>query len=183
MKPDISTADPPSPEYCLTLIDRYRMLPNIRAHSLKVRDVSLIIADAVQRAGGHMDRALVEAGALLHDITKTRSISTRENHAQTGQALLTELGFPKTGRVVGEHIIPDDRGDRLTAAEIVAYADKRVLHDSVVELEERFVYLKKRYGDFPRALEYYAKMRARMLHIEDIVAAIIKRPFQALELF
>lgn len=175
-------SDPPSPAYCLSLFDQYHMLPNIRAHSLKVRDVSLVIAEAVEKAGTPIDAPLVEAGAMLHDITKTRSIETKENHAQTGEALLIELGFPRTGQVVGEHIIPRYRGDELTAAEIVAYADKRVLHDRVVELEVRFGYLLERYGHFPNALVYYEKMRERMSHIERVVEEIINIPFETLAL-
>ncbi len=177
-------SDPPSREYCMALIDKYDMLPNIRDHSLKVRDVSMIIAEAVDRADGSIDLPLVEAGALLHDITKTRSIDNKEkeNHAQTGEELLVELGFPKTGKVVGEHIIPDERGGILTAAEIVSYADKRVLHDEVVDLEARYEYLMERYGRFPAALEFYDLMRHRMHQIERLIERLTKIPLEELNL-
>ncbi|MCP4605045.1 MAG: HDIG domain-containing protein [Proteobacteria bacterium] len=175
-----NVGDPPSRERCLALMGEYEMLLNIRDHSLKVCQVSMVIARVIQKAGAPIDLALVEAGALLHDITKTKCLGTKENHAETGEKLLAELGYPKTGRVVGEHIIPDDRGDTLTPAEIVAYADKRVLHDKVVDLEERFGYLMERYGSFPEALEYYNKMRSSMHHIEKLIERTANQSLQDL---
>ena len=97
--------DPPTKTQCLALIAEYGMLPNIKEHSLKVCEVSLAIADALLAKEQPIDRQLVEAGALLHDITKTKSLETRENHALTGARLLVSLGFPLTAQVVKEHII------------------------------------------------------------------------------
>ena len=82
----------------------------------------------------------------------------------------------RTGEVVGEHVIPMERGDLLTPAEIVAYSDKRVLHDKVVSLEERFGYLKKRYRGFPKAPMFFAKMRQKMKKIERLIEHQIKSP-------
>ncbi|MDJ0765031.1 MAG: HDIG domain-containing protein [Myxococcota bacterium] len=171
--------DPPSRTQCLALIEKYGMLPNIRAHSLKVCEVSLAIARAVVAAGFDVDCQLVEAGALLHDITKTRGLETRENHARTGYELLLALGYPQTAAIVQEHIIPEDRGDNLTPAEIVAYADKRVLHDRIVSIEERFDYLRDTYGKFPEAKKYYAMMLRRMRAIESVVEQITGAPLEA----
>ena len=64
------------------------MLPHIVRHSQIVTDVALLIAHELNSVGEHLDVALVEAGALLHDITKTVSIQTKENHAKTGGELL-----------------------------------------------------------------------------------------------
>ena len=175
-----SVVDPPSRERCLALMDEYEMLQHIRDHSLKVCRVSMAIATALHEAGASIDLPLVEAGALLHDITKTKSLETKENHAETGEELLGKLGYSQTGKVVGEHIIPDDRGDMLTPAEIVAYADKRVLHDKVVSLEERFNYLMERYGSFKEASEYYAQMRKSMHNIEQLIERITNKSLSAL---
>ena len=117
---------------------------------------------------------------MLHDITKTKHGNTKANHARTGEDLLVTLGYPRTGKVVGEHIMPHARGDTLTPAEIVAYADKRVLHDRVVDLEERFDYLRERYGGHPQAREFYTKMSARMQHIEHLIEEAIQRPLSAI---
>jgi putative nucleotidyltransferase with HDIG domain len=95
-----------------------------------------------------LNRSLVQAAALLHDITKTRSFETGEDHAATGRELLTNRGFPKVARIVGQHVHLDDapRGERADEEQIVNYADKRVLHEEIVSLEKRMAYIVERYG-------------------------------------
>jgi HD superfamily phosphodiesterase len=90
----------------------------------------------------------VFASALLHDITKPRSFTTGENHSKTGGEYLTGLGFPEVGHIVRQHVILDSyREDEApTEAQIVNYADKRVLHDKVVPLDDRMDYIMQRYA-------------------------------------
>jgi len=159
-------ADPPTRDHCLELMDRFDMKPNIRAHSITVCNIALAIGEAVRARGVDVDLPLVEAGALLHDITKTRSLKTREDHAQTGRVLLEELGFPRTGEIVGQHNLPKAPPDRLTPAEIVSYSDKRVVHDRPVTLDDRFAYLLQTYGEIPNAARFFAVIRRRMEAIE-----------------
>jgi len=64
----------PSAVECERLIAETGMLENIIAHSRQVCRVSLWIAD--HRKTNGLDRDLIRAAALLHDITKTRSFST-----------------------------------------------------------------------------------------------------------
>lgn len=125
------------------------MLSHIVSHSEQVCRVALCLVENIQppRANG-LNKRLVRAAALLHDITKTRSFETGEDHASTGKALLKEKRFPEVARIVGQHVRLDDfaRGNRLNEAQIVNYADKRVLHDEVVPLEKRMAYILERYG-------------------------------------
>ena len=135
------------------MIRRYRMMPHIVRHSELVTEVALLIARRLNSCGQHLDLALVEAGALLHDITKTMSIKTRENHAQTGSELLVSLGYPAVANIVLQHVRLDPGmcdPDGVTEAEVVNYADKRVRHEEVVDIEERFRDVKDRYAEkFP----------------------------------
>lgn len=139
----------PSEAECLHLVARMGMLDNILDHSRQVCRVSLLISDHLQADG--LNRGLIQAAALLHDITKTRSLQTLEDHAETGARLLAEMGYPEVGRVIGQHV----RLDRYfgssdpTEEEIVNYADKRVLHDRIVSLSERMGYILERYGREP----------------------------------
>ena len=158
--------DPPSKKECMKLMETYEMLPNIRAHSIKVCEISMTIASAVIDFGGTIDCQLVTAGALLHDIAKTQCIKTHEDHAKTGEQLLCSLGYTKTARIVAEHIIPEKNSGALAPSEIVAYADKRVLHDNVVSLDTRFQYLEETYGSHKQAMVYFSKMRQSMDVIE-----------------
>ncbi|MBN2438329.1 MAG: HDIG domain-containing protein [Deltaproteobacteria bacterium] len=125
------------------------MLENIVAHSRQVCRVSLLIVDHLQPDG--LNRELIRAAALLHDITKTRSFKTLEDHAETGAQLLTEIGYPEVGRIVGQHVRLDRyfTSESPTEEEIVNYADKRVLHDRIVPLSERMGYILEKYGREP----------------------------------
>jgi putative nucleotidyltransferase with HDIG domain len=124
------------------------MLPHIVRHSQLVTDVAMLIAGKLNRVGRRLDIALVEAGALLHDITKTTSIETKENHAKTGSELLASLGYPLVANIVRQHICLDPKSfspDAVTEAEVVNYADKRVKHEEVVDIEDRFQDVLERY--------------------------------------
>jgi putative nucleotidyltransferase with HDIG domain len=128
------------------------MLPHIVRHSKLVTEVALLIGWKLNQSGQQLDLALVEAGALLHDITKTESIETRENHAQTGGELLTSLGCPAVANIVCQHICLEESSeqDSVSEAELVNYSDKRVKHEEVVDIEERFRDVQERYANrFP----------------------------------
>ena len=137
----------PSKIECFELICRMQMMDHIVAHSRRVCQVALVLADGLARENVDLNRELIQAGALLHDITKTRSFATRENHAESGGELLAELGFPDVGDIVRQHVKLDAYpGDaRFSEAEVVNYADKRVLHDQVVPLDRRMRYIVERY--------------------------------------
>ena len=125
------------------------MLPHIVAHSEQVCRVALCLVGNMQHSSAiRLDRDLVQAAALLHDITKTRSFETREDHALTGKELLTDRRFLAVARVVGQHVYLENyvQGNGLDEAQVVNYADKRVLHDEVVSLEKRMAYILERYG-------------------------------------
>jgi len=148
----------PSENECYRLMAEMAMLDNIVAHSLQVCRVAAVLVDGLNACGHALDRRLVRAAALLHDITKTRSLKTSENHARTGARYLREKGYPEVGDIVGQHVIlPDFKaGGDPCEAEVVNYADKRVMHDRVVSLEVRMADLIKRYdgaGSLVRRLD------------------------------
>ena len=62
-------------------MDRYSMLPNIVEHSYRVCQVASFLGKALSGPGKGLDPALIVASSLLHDITKTRSLKTKEQHA------------------------------------------------------------------------------------------------------
>jgi uncharacterized protein len=139
----------PSPEACRQLISVMGMMEHIVAHSLQVCRVSLFMADHLALLG--INRELIQAAALLHDITKTRSFKTWEDHAETGALLLDDLGYPEVGCIIGQHVRLEHYFSSATPteAEIVNYADKRVLHDRIVPLSERMGYILEKYGRSP----------------------------------
>ncbi len=150
----------PSKNDCLQLMCAMHMLENIVAHSLQVCRVATCLVEHLLLEGIHLDKQLVQAAALLHDITKTRSFKTEENHALTGGQYLTDSGYAEVGNLVRQHVRLDDYSENknLAAAEIINYADKRVLHDRIVPLDERMNYIMEKYGTQPEH-----KQRIRLL--------------------
>lgn len=128
-------------------MDDYAMLENIKDHSLMVARVTSLLSKELTRAGHHIDEELAVAGALLHDIAKTQCLESQCNHAEVGVEICLDLGFPEVAEIVGEHVILKDFDPlKLSAKEVVYYADKRVNHDKIVSLSERLEYIIERYS-------------------------------------
>ncbi len=136
---------------CFELMGKMQMPEHIVAHSLQVHRVAMCLIGDLKSRGLQLNGQLVQAAALLHDITKSRSFETAENHALTGGQKLTDLGYPEIGNLVRQHVQLDDYSEskNLAEAEMVNYADKRVLHDRIVSLDERMNYIMERYGHEP----------------------------------
>jgi putative nucleotidyltransferase with HDIG domain len=165
----------PTETECFSLIQEYNMLPNIIEHSIQVKNVSLIIYDNLNEKDT-LNRELIIASALLHDIAKTSSIINRElRHDLKGGEILRELGYDEIAEIVESHVIFSDFDPNgpVTEKEIIYYADKRVMHDQIVTIDSRIADLVKRYGKtekiremiinntkFVKSLE--AKIRSRM---------------------
>ena len=166
----------PNREECLRLMGQYGMLENIVAHSLEVAKVALFFSIELNKKGQKIDIGLVEAASLLHDLTKTECLKTREDHAQTGSQLLKEMGYERIGDVVAQHIWLCKEGDpsSVSEEEIVNYADKRVMHDRIVSLEERFSDLKERYGGNQRAMDYLDRLQKEIYGIENKIFFILQ---------
>jgi uncharacterized protein len=155
-------------------MEAHGMLPNIREHSFRVMEVAVFLGKALTEAGFDLSLPLLETGALLHDLGKTPCLGTLNNHAEWGAVILEELGYPQVAQVVREHVhlyhdISDARP--LREAELVNYADKRVLHETVVTLEERFTDLKVRYGRTPEAMARIQTTEIRSRALEEKIFA------------
>jgi len=160
---------------CEELMARYAMLPNIVEHSLQVMRVSVAITDHL-KDGVSVNRNMVIAAALLHDITKTRSIKTKEKHASSGGKLLRELGFPEIAMIVEEHVTIRNLNLEgiIEEKEIVYYADKRVMHDKIVTLDERMHDLMQRYGTGEDMRNFLLHNREQALAVERKIADFMK---------
>ena len=156
----------PSVDESYTLLKRYHVPDHIIQHSEMVCKVAVFLADELNNQGEHLSIAEIEAGALLHDITKMKGIETRQDHAKTGKELLYKLGFKRIGQIVAEHIkLHEGRNSvSISEEELINYSDKRVMHARVVTLSERFTDLRRRYGF--KNLDTKIINRIRMLESE-----------------
>lgn len=107
--------------------------PKVIAHCVAVRDVAVMIADRIIRAGtAPVDRDLVAAGAVLHDIGRSQTHGM--DHADVGGKICKELGLsPKICQIIERHI-----GAGLTGSERASFGlsdEDRI----PVSLEEKIV--------------------------------------------
>jgi len=108
----------------------------------------LRIANQLIFRGHNVDIRIVESGALLHDIGRSRSHEV--DHAAKGVEIAREMGLPeKLIHVIERHVgagIPDDEAKALGLPEghyvpetleekIVAYADKLIAGRCEVDIE------------------------------------------------
>ncbi len=140
----------PSRDECFKLIKKMHVMDHIIDHSMMVSDVAQFLCTRLKELAPQfkIDTRLATNAALLHDITKTRSFTTKEVHSETGGQLLCDLGYPEVGDIIRQHVMLDEYNIDLPISEqeIVNYSDKRVLHDKVVSLTRRLEYIKQRYG-------------------------------------
>ncbi len=163
------------------------MLPlNIRQHTLAVSDVCDRIAQELIKQGRLLRRKALKAAARAHDLMRFVSFKkslpeepepTKEqtalwqklrekyspNHEEAGAVFLREQGFPEVGEIVRAHQgIPEEMNPESATTEqlVLAYADKRILFDQPISLDERFKYLIQRYGSGEKRQEYVERQKA-----------------------
>lgn len=150
---------------------------------MSVTRIALRLAEEFRGRGLEVDAALVEAGALLHDLGRSRTHGIR--HAVVGGRIAREMGLPEAlVRIIERHIgagIPAEeageiglpRGDYVPETleeKIVAYADKLIEGCREVEFGVTVGKMAEELGEGHPAL---ARMRA--LH-EEIVGVIGSGP-------
>ena len=125
-----------------------KMMDHIVVHSLQVCRVATFLTEHLNKQHYRLNFDLIQSAALLHDITKTRSFKTREDHALTGGEYLADRGYPEVGDLVRQHVTLDTYSVAATIreVEVLNYADKRVLHDEIVSLDRRLDYILERYA-------------------------------------
>ena len=137
----------PTPAECRMLIEEIQPLPEaVTAHCRAVAAMAKTLSAAVNQSGGKLDRKLVYAAALVHDIARME-----EPHAQKGAKVLEEWGYPKLAEIVRVHLdIQVHDNEPINEAEIVYLADKLVSGNQPIDLEQRFHLKMEKYGQDPR---------------------------------
>jgi uncharacterized protein len=138
----------PSEKQCYGLMEKYRMLDNIRDHSIVVAEIVRTISNGLVASGVQLSVDKAVAGALLHDIAKTQCLQTGGDHAALGREICLQHQLDEIADVVAEHIWLKSYSldGSYSEKEIVYYADKRVLHTAVVSLDDRMDDIIRRYG-------------------------------------
>lgn len=145
----------PDERQALSLHEKYGSNEQIVEHCKTVARISVVLSDAFAARGKAVDKKAVLAGALLHDIGRTRTHEV--GHGHVGASMLEKEGVDATvveivRRHVGAGISPEEavalgfpKGDyipRTPEQMLVCFSDKMVSSDSVRPFEEevkRFV--------------------------------------------
>lgn len=160
----------PTREECLKILKDNNVPENIVVHSEAVCDFALKVADLLEKKEIHINRDLVAAGALLHDIKKMAP----GDHVIEGYELVKSLGFPEVATIMKKHGLyhlgKDEFTPKTWEEKIVFYADKRVKGDKIVGIDERFDYIKQRYkkDNFEKEIEFTKKIEYELLGDEKI---------------
>ena len=159
----------PSERDCFGLLEKYQTPPHIVLHSKKVWDVAKVLAEGLRVKRIPLDMPLVRASCLLHDIGKYPCILDGTGfHDVRGEQILQEEGFPAVARIVVQHVIlTADPGEGLKEEHVLFYSDKRVVHDQLVSLDERFVYLQETYGKTSGAVKRLLAMKNETIRLEQ----------------
>jgi putative nucleotidyltransferase with HDIG domain len=154
--------DSPDEAECLNLL-RKRQTPqpvieHCRAVARKAEEIALPL---VMRKFS-IDRALVHAGALLHDIARSQP-----RHAQAGASWLTAEGYPKVAKIIAEHEdLPEPAC--IDESAVVCLADKLILNTEEVSLEERFARSREKCRDEAARLAHAERFRLALWLREKI---------------
>ncbi|MFX1499485.1 MAG: HDIG domain-containing metalloprotein, partial [Promethearchaeota archaeon] len=147
----------PDREFVLEILKNLKISLSIRRHSEKVADKALQIASKIKKA--QVDMNLVEIGALLHDIGRTKTHGFK--HALIGGKIIRQRGFSENlARICETHILGGlDKEDAkklglpikeylpLTLEEkIICLADKHMAGTREVSIQERFNRWFQKYG-------------------------------------
>ncbi len=172
--------NPPSEEECFRLINEYEMLPNIIDHSVQVKNVTEAIYNGlIDKKNVNIE--LLRASALLHDITKTKAILEKElRHDLTGGELLRSLGYEEIAVIVENHVVFSDfdADGPLLEKEIIYYADKRVMHDKIVNIDTRVSDLVDRYGRTEKIREMILHNKKFILKLESKIQSYMNIPIE-----
>ncbi len=126
-------------------------------HARAVAEVAAWLAARIEARGVAVDRRLVEAAALLHDVDKALPAgdpASARPHGEGSAAWLTRRGHPELARAVAGHPVTrllDGEAYRRWAAfasheeRVVAYADKRA-GQRLETMDARFASWRRRYG-------------------------------------
>lgn len=127
-------------------------------HACAVADVAAWLAARASERGAPVDRAAVEAAALLHDLDKLAAAGAdaRLPHGEGSADWLARHGMPELAPLVRDHpvsrLADDALVERLSSApleaRLVAYADKRAGR-RLESMDERFASWRRRYPSGP----------------------------------
>jgi uncharacterized protein len=159
----------PNREQALELLLKYKCSPQVISHCLAVADFAVETAGKLEGKGYKINIELVDAGALLHDLGRSKTHTV--DHAIAGAQIAQSIGLPETViRIIKRHV-----GAGITAEEaqilgwpkdvyapqtleekVVSYSDKLIDKSRRMPIESEIERLQKK--NKPQAAERVRKL-------------------------
>jgi putative nucleotidyltransferase with HDIG domain len=161
----------PDDETCFQIWREHDMPDHIGTHSLMVARIATTLATWASQRGLAVSVQEVRAAALLHDLGKAYTITHPGNHCQIGASLVMQrIGSPAIAQGVIHHVHwPGElKPERYFLPLAVLYADKRVVHDRIVTLRERFEDILSRYALSFERMQMIYRSHARVQALEKL---------------
>ena len=149
----------PSSQVALTFLSEVGCSERVIAHCKAVSALAVKFAKACENKGLSIDVNLVEVGALLHDIGRSKTHSV--DHAIIGMEIAKSLNLPKSIiSIIEYHVgggITVDEAKKLglpvidyfpvtLEEKLVAYADKLIESSNVVPIEQTIEQFSRKLG-------------------------------------
>lgn len=165
----------PSRQKTLNLLLKAGCSQKIIEHCKAVATIAIQIAKACKKKKQKVNIQLVEIGALLHDIGRSKTHSV--DHTIVGMEIAESLGLPDTViSIIGRHVgggIPTDEAEKLgwppkdylpqtLEEKIVTYADKLIEGLRKVPIEQTLEKLSWDLGETHPAIERVKKLHAEL---------------------
>jgi uncharacterized protein len=146
----------PSREQAIELLRNNKCPPQVIRHCIAVTDLAVETAKHLEEKGITIDVDLVEAGALLHDLGRSKNHTV--DHAIIGAQMAQNIGLPESViRIIKRHVgagISADEAAKLgwpkdtympqtLEEKVVCYADKLIDHGKRKPIETEIAKLKK----------------------------------------
>ena len=171
----------PSREEAIKMLMESGCTPGVILHSLTVSQLAVEIADKLSRRGVKVNRQLVEVGAILHDIGRSKTSTV--HHGVIGAKMLRDKGLPEPVALIAErHVgcgIPREEAKRLgwpdknyspetLEEKIVAYADKLVEGGRRLTIKTAVRKMERELGEGHPAIK-------RMLALHEEISALLRK--------
>jgi uncharacterized protein len=171
----------PSREQAIELLHKNSCAPQVVRHCIVVADLAVETACKLKEKGYKIDVQLVEAGALLHDLGRSKTHTV--DHAIVGAQIAQSIGLPEAViNIIKRHVgagITQNEAQRLgwpkdiytpqtLEEKVVTYADKLIKHSKRMPIETEILLLQKE-----NMIE--AAKRVRKLH-EEIKYLLENKP-------
>ncbi len=128
----------PTKEECMMLWEKYETPAHIRKHCEAVALTACAIAEKLIERGYSLDKDLVYAAGMLHDIVRLA-----KDHEKEGAAIMRQLGYEQEAQIIEVHMHYDPFSpiESVNETDMVCLGDRSVIEDHFVGIDRRYQHI------------------------------------------